>query len=63
MHDTVNLKTMSLNVEISDKKDTYRLGAKQKLKKIIKKTQKLLKKSQQKSENIYNKTVSNTIYI
>lgn len=32
-HDTVNLKTMSLNVEISDKKDTYRLGAKQKFKK------------------------------
>ena len=63
MHDTVNIKTMSLNVEISDKKDTYRLGAKQKLKKIIKKTQKLLKKSQQKSENIYKKTVSNTIYI
>ena len=63
-HDTVNLKTKSLNAEISNKKDTLiGLGQNKNFFKNWKKTQKSLKKSQQESENIYKKTVSNTIIL
>lgn len=60
-HDTVNLKVMSLNAEISNKKDNLIGLGQNKNFFLIKKNQKSLKKSQQKSENIYKKTVSNTI--